>query len=310
MIFTRFQSLLNENPKNCLPTLKEHGQAECIKTEKIHGANFSVYLKNATKVKFATRNQVQPPEGNFFNFQRYFTEERIAQLQAWVNERPEGKTYRFIGELFGGHDAVGIKPVQKEIRYDGDIQFRVFHIETQKDGEETQHLPFDFVEGLCHHLGLEMAPVIERGPLAEIYQKDVEVASVLSSKGDIAEGFCYRLDFADKLGQAPIILKRRTEKFCEDKGKKGAFVDKALDPAVLDMFNKVIGMVTEQRVSNVNSHHGFSDLKDFPKLLGAVMEDLEKDAAQDYGVDKDAFKMVRKDLSRALVPLIKAEINK
>lgn len=311
MEFTRFQSLLNENPKNSLGVLRKCAGSPAVKTEKIHGANFSVYINSDKMVRFASRNQYLCRESNFFNFQRFFTEERTNILandaQEYLNE---GETIRIFGELFGGHDADGIKPVQREIKYDGDIQFRVFHVEFILPSGEIRNAEWDDVVVIAEFLELPLVPVISEGNLADLYAEEIEVPSKLASKGDIAEGFCYRL--RKNYEGSPVILKRRTTEFCETKGKikDGKLVEKTFDPAVLVLLEKVRTLVTAQRVSNVNSHHGFVGMPCFKDLHKAVMDDIKKDAESDIGVDAAAFKVVQKEIGREVIPFIKEELTK
>lgn len=311
MEFTRFQSLLNENPKNSLGVLKKCADLPAIKTEKIHGANFSVYINSRGRVRFGSRNQYLCRESNFFNFQRFFTEERMDRMiEAAKDFLPEGWTIRVFGELFGGHDAVGIKPVQKEIHYDGDIQFRVFHAQLILPTEEVQDLEWGEVIAYANSLELPLVPIISEGSLSDLYSEEIEKSSVLSSKGDIAEGYCYRL--LDNQEGKPVILKRRTTNYCETKGKieGGKLVEKTFDPVILVLLEKVRNLITSQRVSNVNSHHGFVGMPCFKDLHSAVMEDIKKDAESDIGVDATAFKVINKDIGREIIPFIKEELTK
>ena len=311
MEFTRFQSLLNENPKNSLGVLRKCAGSPAIKTEKIHGANFSVYINSDGMVRFASRNQYLCRESNFFNFQRFFTEERMEKMVEEVSGNlPDGFTLRIFGELFGGHDADGIKPVQREIKYDGDIQFRVFHAAVITPDDDVVDFEWDDVVEMAKDINLPLVPVISEGNLADLYAEGIEKPSVLSSKGDIAEGYCYRLrhNYEGK----PVILKRRTTEFCETKGKikDGKLVEKTFDPAVLVLLEKVRSLVTAQRVSNVNSHHGFIGMPCFKDLHKAVMDDIKKDAESDIGVDAAAFKVIQKEIGREVIPFIKEELTK
>ncbi|MGL5016390.1 MAG: RNA ligase family protein [Bacteroidales bacterium] len=311
MEFTRFQSLLNENPKNSLGVLRKCAGSPAVKTEKIHGANFSVYVNSDGMSRFGSRNQYLCRESNFFNFQRFFTEERMAKMMAAAKEfLPEGWTIRVFGELFGGHDADGIKPVQREIKYDGDIQFRVFHAQLIPSADEVQDLEWGEVIAYANSLELPLVPIISEGNLADLYAEEIEKPSVLSSKGDIAEGYCYRL--RNNYEGSPVILKRRTTEFCETKGKikDGKLVEKTFDPTVLVLLEKVRSLVTAQRVSNVNSHHGFVGMPCFKDLHKAVMDDIKKDAESDIGVDAAAFKVVQKEIGREVIQFIKEELTK
>lgn len=307
--FTRFQSLLNENPKNCLPTLKYHANAECVVTEKIHGANLSLYFSRED-LRFASRNQVLPEDTNFMNLRRFFTEERINNLKEKVGTYLDGATYAqsFVirGEIFGGHDAAGVKPVQTAIRYDGDIQFRVFSIEVVSE-ESTSYFDWGLLEFACEAYDLPTVPVIAKGKLSEMYGMDVEVPSTLASNGDIQEGFCYRVDLVDP-NVAPIILKRRTEKFAEVKNTK-AITEKTLDPKVLELIGKVGQYITPQRMSNINSHFGFDSMKNFKQLHEAFTADVKKDVMAELGLDEDAWNVVRKEVGFRSIPLVKSELG-
>lgn len=309
MEFTRFQSLLNENPKNYLEVLEKYQDCQAIMTEKLHGANFSFYINWKGETRFASRNQYLCQDGNFFQSRRYFTDEVINIAVYNISPLLEGgETIRFIGELFGGHDAVGVKPVQREVRYDGDIQFRVFHVEFIK-GDVIMHSNWPEVISLANTAQLPIVPVIAEDTLKNLYMKSVETPSVLASNGDTAEGYCYRL--RENVGFEPIILKRRSANFLETKGTlKGEIFQKEYDPDVLEILNKVKAMVTPQRVSNVNSHHGFNGLPCFAHLHKAVMDDIEKDALSDYGLDASAFKVIRKDIGFTLRDLVKIELTK
>lgn len=310
MEFTRFQSLLNENPKNSMGVLRKCAQSPAIKTEKLHGANFSVYINSDKEYRFGSRNQYLCRDSNFFNFQRLFTEERMDEMvKRACHSLDNGETIRIFGELFGGHDTLGIKPVQRDIKYVGDIQFRVFHIEFINKAGEIRNAEWDEVVAYATFLDLPLVPVIAEGPLADLYAEGIEVPSVLVDNGDICEGFCYRLRHNHE--GAPVILKRRTTKFCEVKGNKsGKIVEKEFDPAILPLLDKVRSMVTAQRVSNVNSHHGYIGMPCFPMLHKAVMEDIEKDALSDFGIDSVVFKIIRKDIGFLVNPLLKEELTK
>ena len=322
MEFTKFQSLVNENPKSIFPILNSHlADAECVVTEKIHGANFSVYI-SPEGVRFASRSQVLPVETNFMNCQRVFTADRIQFLKSMYNtyqakeaDGNKGLTYRFIGEIFGGHDADGIKPVQRDIRYDGDIQFRVFaiHVFNPNQGGDIRHLRFTEVTIVSQDYDFETVPVLGKGKLGEMYKIDPSAQSVLASKeGVIREGVCFRVENEDDMFGEPLIIKKRSTDFLENKGVASEKKVFTLSGDMATLLDTLKGMVTPQRVSNVNSHHGFDNIKAFPDLHKAVMEDLIKDAKVDYDVDltsKD-LQPLKKMLGAEVVQLVRQELTK
>lgn len=321
MEFTKFQSLVNENPKSIFPILNSDlADAECVVTEKIHGANFSVYV-GPNGVCFASRSQVLPVETNFMNCQRVFTPERIKELmgtyftfQNMMIDICKGYTYRFIGEIFGGHDADGIKPVQRDIKYDGDIQFRVFAVEMFGSGSnEIRYLRYNTVLGLCADYGFETVPLLGVGKLGEMYKTNPNEPSVLSSKGDvIREGLCFRVEDEDSPFGMPLILKKRSTEFLENKGVASEKKVFTLSGDMAELLETLRAMITPQRVSNVNSHHGFDNIKAFPDLHRAVMEDMVKDALTDCGVDLSSKEMqpLKKIVGAEFVKLIREELTK
>lgn len=314
-MFTKFQSLVNENPKVLVPILNsEKAEESYIVTEKLHGANFSVYLIGLGNlngnVRFASRSNFLPEDTNFMNCTRYFTKEKIADLKDLASHLKEGYSIRVIGEIFGGHDAIGIKPVQRNIKYKGDIQFRAFAVEVIHDNGKIDYLDWESSLVVFDSLSLECVPILAYGTLKEVYPFDVEVKSTLTDDDtQIMEGICIR-QIKHDVDTQPLILKKRSKDYLETKGIKNLRKDLTLDPRFLDILADLESMVTGQRVSNVNSHHGYNKMADFKDLHFAVVQDIAKDAESDLGVDimsKD-FKEVRKILCSSIVPFVKKEL--
>ena len=72
-------------------------------------------------------------------------------------------------------------------------------------------------------------------------------------------------------------------------------------------------LVTPQRISNVNSHHGFSSLKDFQNLMVAVIDDVLDEYESEYEIalrDEPVWKEIKRSFGNLLIPLIKAELSK
>lgn len=316
MRFTEFQSLVNENPKSIGPILMNQlsETTEFYYNEKIHGANFSLYLFSDGTHRFASRNQFLGVDSVFFQYQRAFNEDfmrRCSEMAKAVIE--DGYCYRFIGELFGGHDAVGIKPVQKDIRYDGDIQFRVFRLEKIKlDDNTIQYASYDCMANACRMFQLAMVEVIGRGPLREVYVVEADAQSqYASAEGQIREGIVFHEVLEGWWhDDQPLVIKKRSSNFLENKGKKSARKSITLDPQFVELFEKVIPMACEQRVSNVNSHFGFNSIQNFSELMKACMEDIAKDALAETGIDinlKD-LKPLRSAISFELTNFIRKEL--
>lgn len=319
--FTEFQSLVNENPKSIYPILRDYGDIECVATEKLHGANFSVYVEYTEEVgnplvRFASRSQLIGDESVFFHYKRFFTDEFMKSFKSKFLDKemyPE-KGVRFIGELFGGHDAIGIKPVQREIKYSGDIQFRLFHVEfTDRDGT-ILHANWSTVVDCAKVFGFDLAPVIGYGKLKDLYKINPEEKTALSEdETQIREGICIRsLENLEDFENKPFICKKRSNNFLENKGKITAAKEITLDPKFVEILSQIEALATPQRVSNVNSHFGYDSIKCFPDLHKATMEDFVKDVLKEFNIDltlKD-LKPVYKTIGGKFVQLVRQELLK
>ena len=319
--FTEFQSLVNENPKSIYPILREYGDTEGVATEKLHGANFSVYLEftqdNSVLKRFASRSQMIGDEFAFFHYKRYFTEEFMKNLEEKVIKDEKVSSFkgiRFIGELFGGHDAIGIKPVQREIKYAGDIQFRLFHVEFINKDDTISHANWDGVKSCAESFGFELVPIIGYGKIKDLYKINPEEKTALSEdETQIREGICIRsIENSEMFDGKPFICKKRSNNFLENKGKLTAAKEITLDPKFVEILGQIEALVTPQRVSNVNSHFGYDSIKCFPDLHKATMEDFVKDVLKEFNIDltlKD-LKSVYKTIGGKFVQLGRQELIK
>lgn len=320
MKFEKYQSLVNESMKNVGGFLRnsEVMASPAVVTEKIHGANFSVYLKKGA-INFASRSQMLCPETNFMNCQRYFTPEKVKALVEFWDSLPvsDNSELRFIGEIYGGLDIAGIKPVQREVHYSGDISFKVFQIQvvgmSQQEEEEVYNYNWDSIETLCGNFGLETVPVIAKGvTFEEAYKLSTAVNSLLSDKEDnLCEGFCIRIE-NPVVGAEPLVFKKRNTDFLESKGTVKAVQNTAEQTQLgMEAMARLGSFVTPQRVSNVNSHHGYQSLKDFSNLMLMVIEDVLNEYKAEYDVDlrnEPVWKEIKRSFGNQLVPLIRAEL--
>ena len=317
MKFEKFQSLVNESMKNVGGFLRDSsfGKRKAVVTEKIHGANFSVYFgckDNTVGINFASRSQMLCPETNFMNSQRYFTEEKVQELleHASTIMALDKCELRFIGEIYGGMDIAGIKPVQREVHYSGDIGFRVFHaqIANNETGEVVDY-SWDSIKNLAKDFGFETVPIIAEGlTFEQAYALDQKVKSAMSDKEQICEGFCIRVEY-DENGAPPLIFKKRNTEFLETKGTVKA-PQNTVEQTQLGMeaMARIGSFITPQRVSNVNSHHGFSSPKDFQKLMEAVLDDVLNEYKAEYDVDlrnELVWKEIKRSVGAQVVPLVR-----
>lgn len=314
MKFEKFQSLLNENPKEMswLMAQPELMNAIWVMTEKLHGANYSIDI-SADKVVRGKRTSLLDEGANFFNDQRFMTPEYTQQLQ----ERAAGlfdnfKTIRVRGEIFGGDIVEGIKAVQKEVRYESDISFRAFAIDVELPDGSVAPLAWPTVCHVCATLGIQVVPVLAIGKFSELYAQFQEQPTTIGNSGDIMEGVVLRCD--DEEGQRVMFVKRRNKEFLEKKSVKVAGgPDKYAEYAnLLPTVGKVREYLTVQRVSNVCSHEGWNSFKEFGLIAKAVWEDAVAEYLRDTGVNLAALddaKVIKKMCSTPLTKAIKDFLN-
>ena len=312
MHFEKYQSLINEG--KILKTITENAsilEEDGYATEKIHGANFSYYIwedpSGEVDYRFASRSNLLPKDTGFYKCNRFFTDELINYTLSVFNEsiKPRFKGIRLVGELFGGDSVGHIKPVQSEIKYKTDICFRVFQIQLSEDStfEKVTILPFPGMLNLTNRFGLETVPVIQIGKIKDLLQLNPDSKSKICD--DIQEGVVIQT-----LDQS-VTIKNRSKNFLEIKGTiKNPGVE--LPEDVVNLLSLVSAYATEQRVSNVNSHHGFNSIKDFSNLMSAVMEDVSKDILEELNIDLNAkgMKLVRGKLCSMFSTFIKEMLLK
>lgn len=138
-------------------TRKELDKTEWVVTEKVHGANFSVIIKDKT-LHFGKRKELLTWEDDFFAFQLMVTRLERAFYRVFdiCQEKFQATSCILYGELFGGgypHQAVlhdeRLQPIQTGIYYSPHIEFYVFDIWIENTQEACYVAYHDFCEVLA-----------------------------------------------------------------------------------------------------------------------------------------------------------------
>lgn len=282
MEFQSFNSILSESAGYKSIYKPEYHGSTCRVTEKIHGANFSIYiLNNGTsqlKIQYSSRKKLLDVNDIFFNYKKFFNSEFESNLINVYKSLNIQTSIRFIGEMFGGG-------IQKEIEY-GELDFNLFHIQTSTDNIVWDNImDWEIIENYSNKFNLKLVPSITFGKFTELYGTlDPKFQSKLNSNV-LCEGIVFRVTVGTNL----VFFKKRNQNFLEVKN--------------IDCENKmsdnILACATKQRVINTQSKHGFEGIKNLKALIELTIEDIEKEC--EITVSKDT----KQQLFKILLPSAK-----
>jgi len=296
-------------------------------SEKIHGANFSVWCDKDDEVKFAKRSSFIGADEKFYSHgevTEHLAEkareifEDIQKVFSITRERygdPEVVT--IYGELFGGsfdHPDVPkpkIKYIQKGIMYSPKTEFMAIDITI--NGQLVDDRTF---EELCFTVGLFYNKPLFRGTLEECLEYKNEYDSTIPARlgyphlsPNVCEGNvlkpCVPVFFGN---DARVILKNKNEKWKEGASAKREKREFKLSDEQNEMVNLMIGFISENRLRNVISHIGTINQKDFGVLQKEFMLDVINQYTNDIGDlldDKKSQNQVNKIVGKETANKIK-----
>lgn len=126
----------------------DHGRLWCV-TEKVHGANLSVYVSRKGEIRFAKRSGFLRDDEEFFGHHEALGRHRpsiISISEEVFAKYSDVSCVILFGEIFGGSypgvmSAPGTRAVQVGVHYSPSIEFMIFDICINRDGL-SQYLPF------------------------------------------------------------------------------------------------------------------------------------------------------------------------
>ena len=171
-----------ENLRN-FPDVFEIGE-EVIATEKIHGCNSRAGKIDGVKMAGSMEIRRKMPEEDKMKTNTYWFPWTIPQVSAMITDLSLiYKQVIVFGEIYGNG-------IQKGYNYDsaaGYVGFKVFDIFT--DGNFIDH---DEMVYLCQTYGVQMVPVLYRGPFSLEAIKNVSDGPTTIGDGNIREGVVVR----------------------------------------------------------------------------------------------------------------------
>ena len=286
MEFKKFASLENTYKEKVIDHIRlNHGKGYWWVSEKIDGANFSIWM-NAQETKFASRNQWV--DSNFYGAEKAILDTASKMQELFkAHNLSEFVVY---GELYG-------EGIQKRINYGGK-KFAAFDIVV--NGE---HLSFYEMECVCNTYDIDMVPVIGVGfTLDQALDQQEVFNSYLSPTRDEAEGISIAPIVPTWSGNGSRVwLKKKSPRFSEKSVSKRPKPITQLEDSDLEVLNGLLEYVNDNRVLSAISKHGTVTSKDFGKILGMVMQDIFDEAASDgFGVSQAKELDNWKGISKAL----------
>lgn len=272
MSFKRYESIDNLHNRKYLEQVElllfRTLPTEWIATEKIHGANFSIWRFD--EVRFGKRS-------NFIN-ESFYGYERIADtLREQALKLPHGTIIygEYAGGSYPGVRINGAVTVQQGVYYSPDNIFLAFDAM-----ENGQFASYDRFCELCDMAGFMRAPLIRRGPFEDIIKTPNEFNSLVPGllglqplENNTCEGIVIKpieplyLPSGDR-----VILKSKNEKFSEIKNGPKEKIEE--DPALLEHLEKVQELINDNRLDAAASKVGELCYENFGRILQEMVRDV------------------------------------
>ncbi|MBF84614.1 MAG: hypothetical protein CL489_09080 [Acidobacteria bacterium] len=306
MKFFKYPSLENHYRNKYIQKIRftDAVDKEWVATEKLHGANYSIYWDSRSgEIRSAKRT-------GFIGEEKFFNHEQADRVvYPKIKECQYENGYLiFYGELCGGN-------IQKGVDYSEEQRFVCFDIAVVRDDEPDKltFFSYDELTTLCDALGIERAPEIARGSFKDILQLD----NIFNSKYGvfIAEGFVMKPVVTHWLPNGSrMAIKSKNSKFSEKaKSDKKPKKPRELSENETYYIDGVVDYLTENRLNNVISKKGEVDKSMFFLLMGELIqdaiEDFDKDNESNFkDLDKPERKFITKSLQETARDIVKRVI--
>ncbi|CAK9069886.1 unnamed protein product [Durusdinium trenchii] len=272
-------------------TCKGPEESEWCVTEKVHGANFSVHVDRAGRMKCAKRKGFLEEEEDFFGHFSMLTRLRtpLLALAREVLESSGADYVALFGELCGGkypHTEVRevpfARPVQVGVWYSPCIEFILFDIAVFT-GPRSHFMAFKSVADLAKKHALHTVPLLFVGSRGECANYDPKFLSRVPemlglprlSSENWAEGIVAKIwDQTSPMERRPIF-KIKIQEFQEGEGSAPSTGDPSMKTYLLSQVN-------ENRILSAASKVGpADDAGHWEEITDLVIQDIRDDVGDD-----------------------------
>lgn len=272
MQFKKYPRIQNHYNAKQLARLREaateHG---LIATEKIHGANFAVYVDSQGEYKFARRNGFLREDEEFYNYADAIAPTLLHRLRdcgVELCDRHCVDHVIFYGELYGSR-------VQKEIWYCDGVKFDVFDILVVR-GDESRFLGWSQQFGVkqaCTAFRIPRVPVVWCDYDAETLPREpMEFASWASElENQPAEGVVCIPDFPHSPEERELLGVKFKGKVLNERGGRKQKAPPTLSESEQAQFEALSVLICSARLASVRSKE--AEGVHPRKLAGLVVRD-------------------------------------
>lgn len=325
MDFKKYNSIENSYRTKFLNKIVEEGHSNKIFVvqEKIHGANFSLWM-DEVKIVCGKRSGFLDDKVSFNGSQgvvkKYYG--NLRNLFTFLQTDRNAKEVAVFCEIYGGgypHPEVArdkhATRVQGEVQYCPDNRIIGFDISVDgilQDVDETNYLLDKF--------NLPKAETLFRGSLEECLKYPNEFTTTIPKllglpeiDGNTCEGVVIRpIENTYLWSGERLILKNKNAKFSEKDKEPKRLKDtpKDLTEEAKSVLEIALTYLNDNRLRNVLSKLGPVTQSDFGKIMGNLMHDLMEDFLKDYGdileaLDKDSRKQLGKQIGQHSALLVR-----
>ncbi|AGF85515.1 ligase 2 [Moumouvirus goulette] len=316
-----------ENPNKITKILRKNDHTndkyEWIVLEKIHGANFS-FITNGKNICVAKRTAVISSDEYFYNYETIIEKYKEDILEIYKKITLSIKnimSIQIFGELFGGlypnYKYENMRPVQKGIYYNPNVDFMVFDIKInystdnfQVQNNKSEFLSHNEVLFYLTLTNLKHVPVITKGKFNDIIKMDPvfltkvpEIYQLPHIDNNYAEGYIFKLNTRHSCNiLRPIIKSKNNVLFGEihNQNKKN-YEENISDKNVF--IEEIKNYLTKNRFDGIIGKIG-PDNK-IPKIIGCYIADALNDYESSLDYEKmTLYKKARKTIFNSLTIFI------